>query len=273
MQWESPTKGATSLSHFLSLLSERPVAVLQPGYTPASDARIVVIAAALYLLVLSLLHRVSPSPFARAFWFVAVAALHNAALCVASFAMLVGVTGAVRAEIIESGSVASTLCNPSGRLISPRLTYWLYLFYISKFWELLDTVILVLRGRPLTLLHVWHHASVMFEIYFWLEFDMVLGMYGMIFNTLVHTFMYSYYCAALLKVRVPWKQALTSLQIVQFCVSFVSLVPYAYVYKATPGGCTGGPGLVVSAICNGSFLLLFIQFFRRTYAPPKAKST
>jgi hypothetical protein len=33
------------------------------------------------------------------------------------------------------------------------------IFYLSKYWELFDTILLVLRGRPLTLLHVFHHIA------------------------------------------------------------------------------------------------------------------
>lgn len=273
MRWHSPTTGAASASEFMSRLSGRPLSFSSPGYTPASDARLLVVVASAYITSLALLQLVSPVRFAKARWFVVLAALHNAALCLASLAMLLGVAAAVAAEVRRTGSFASTICNPRGDSVNPRMVYWLYLFYVSKFWELIDTVIIVLRGRPLTLLHVWHHTSVMFEMYSWLEFDMVLGVYGMLFNTLVHTFMYSYYCAALLKVRVPWKQALTSLQIVQFCVSFACLVPYVYFYQRTSGGCTGGPALAVSMVCNGSFLLLFIQFFRKTYLSEKPKRT
>lgn len=33
------------------------------------------------------------------------------------------------------------------------------IFYLSKYWELFDTILLVLRGKPLTLLHVFHHIA------------------------------------------------------------------------------------------------------------------
>ena len=93
----------------------------------------------------------------------------------------------------------------------------------------------------------------------------------MIFNTFVHVLMYAYFAAALLKIRVPWKQALTSLQIIQFCVSFMFLIPYALEHRATPGGCRGGIALGVSGFCNGSFLILFLDFYRKTYKQKLAK--
>lgn len=104
---------------------------------------------------------------------------------------------------------------------------------------------------------------------------MSLGAYGMWFNTLVHVFMYGYYAASLARIRVPWKRYLTSLQIVQFTVSFLSLIPYAAIRARTPAGCTGTPGLIVSAVWNGIFLVLFIQFYRNTYTArkPAAKRT
>lgn len=264
--WRSLTNDFANSTNLIGLLVTEPLYIRDSKYTPFSDIRIVLAIAFLYLISISLLRRVSPLRFATSRPFVAIAAFHNASLCIASLVMLVGLTSAVAKEVSSSGSFASSVCNPTGKQMGSDIGFWLYLFYLSKFWELLDTVLLVLRGKPLTILHVWHHTSVMFEMFSWLEFSMVLGVYGMMFNTLVHVFMYAYYAAALLNIRVPWKRALTSLQILQFCVSFVSLIPYYMLHAGTPDGCTGGPGLIVSIVCNGSFLILFIDFFRKTYS-------
>ena len=40
------------------------------------------------------------------------------------------------------------------------LMWWENLFTATKYYELLDTVFLVIEKKPLSFLHVWHHASV-----------------------------------------------------------------------------------------------------------------
>ena len=41
------------------------------------------------------------------------------------------------------------------------MQYCLYIFYTSKFYELLDTVLMVLKKKPLGFLHVYHHTIVL----------------------------------------------------------------------------------------------------------------
>jgi hypothetical protein len=265
--WRSPTQGAESVADFLGALSPRSFAFAPKGYTPLSDARVLPFAAGTYLLTLVLLPRTAP--FAHSRLFVLLAAAHNLALSVASTVMFFGIGRAIF-HAVAAGNVASTVCNPTGSKMAPGFTHWLYIFYLTKFWELLDTVLLVLRGKPLTLLHVLHHSSVMFEVYSWLETEMVVGVWGMLANSGVHVLMYSYFAATLLGVRVPWKKMITTIQILQFISSFASLVPWFYLHKNTPGGgCTGTAGLVVSAFCNGAFLILFVRFYLQTYKATK----
>eukprot|EP00172_Hildenbrandia_rubra_P003664 Plantae.Rhodophyta-Hildenbrandia_rubra.ctg6125.p1 GENE.Plantae.Rhodophyta-Hildenbrandia_rubra.ctg6125~~Plantae.Rhodophyta-Hildenbrandia_rubra.ctg6125.p1 ORF type:complete len:289 (-),score=11.18 Plantae.Rhodophyta-Hildenbrandia_rubra.ctg6125:1342-2208(-) len=145
-----------------------------------------------------------------------------------------------------------------------------YVFYLSKWYELLDSFIIVERGGKLGLLHLWHHSSVLFETWSWNEFGLMYAIYGVWFNTFVHVFMYTYYALALLGKRVWWKKWLTTLQIVQFCCSFVLSVPFVWMGGLT-GECRGRVAFSVSVLCNGSYLWLFLRFYKKTYKKEKAK--
>ena len=81
------------------------------------------------------------------------------------------------------GSPTWLFCTPIGSRTRGRLYFWVYLFYISKarraeplgpahcgtrrrlgptslqFYELIDTFLNILKGKPLTILHVVHHAG------------------------------------------------------------------------------------------------------------------
>lgn len=50
-----------------------------------------------------------------------------------------------------------TMCSPSAYTQKLELLY--YLNYLMKYWELADTMFMVLKKKPLKLLHYYHHSS------------------------------------------------------------------------------------------------------------------
>lgn len=55
--------------------------------------------------------------------------------------------------------------------------FWTEMFGWSKLVELGDTLFLVAKKRPLTALHLWHHASV--YVYTWRACRDLVGMIGL----------------------------------------------------------------------------------------------
>ena len=94
------------------------------------------------------------------------------------------------------------------------LVFWHWLFYVSKFYELLDTVFIVLRRRPLEFLHVFHHCVTLLTCWIGLEVGQTNQWVAVVNNTTVHSFMYYYYYCAARGEKVWWKQYLTRAQIV-----------------------------------------------------------
>ena len=68
-------------------------------------------------------------------------------------------------------------------------------YYLSKYYELLDTVLQMMRGRPPPhfALHVYHHSCVLMMSWAWCEYQQTLQFGGLIFNTAVHVVMYLYF--------------------------------------------------------------------------------
>lgn len=95
--------------------------------------------------------------------------IHNYILCIFSLVLVVGIAHRVVDIFFSCGGLFATYCgcpmtrtnNEFGTEQNRNLMFWAYLFYLSKYYELLDTVFLVLRKRPLNFLHVYHHAIVM----------------------------------------------------------------------------------------------------------------
>lgn len=93
-------------------------------------------------------------------------------------------------------------------------------FYISKFYEVVDTMIILLKGRPLSLLQLYHHSGAMMCMWSGVRFMAPPIWIFVVFNSFIHSLMYFYFSLSCLKIRVPmmFKRVLTSMQITQFVV-------------------------------------------------------
>ncbi|KAH8807933.1 ELO family [Xylogone sp. PMI_703] len=111
----------------------------------------------------------------------------------------------------------------TGRLWSEGLAAYGWLFYLSKIYELIDTAILLSRGRSPTWLQIYHHTGAILCVWAGVRY-MAAPLWSFIFmNSGIHTLMYTYYTLTLFEVRVPKvaKASLTTLQILQIIVAIV----------------------------------------------------
>lgn len=150
------------------------------------------------------------------------------------------------------------------------------LFFWSKYIEWIDSVFLLMGGKPISVLHGFHHLGAPIAMGSMVAAGSEYVWIFVFWNSFVHTIMYFYYgCSGIgIKLRVirPW---ITSMQIVQFCTG----LPYLYVTYRTmssPGGGCANPGTTFAFyyqwIYVGSVLGLFMNFFVQQYvAPKKAK--
>ena len=232
-----------------------------------------------YLAVVLLLERhlgASKAEKYGASWFVNLAVFHNYFLATLSLLMFVGTCYEYGVLLYTEGFRAGN-CHAHGAAESGRLFWWSYIYFLSKYLELLDTVIIVLRRAQLTFLHVYHHSLVLLMSYLWLQYQLRFHFVGVIFNSFVHIFMYQFFAACLTGRQLWWKKHLTGLQIVQFISSFVLALPYLY-YDLSPNlpqitlglHCTGSQSFLFSMPLNLSFLVLFWRLYQRSYVQKKS---
>ncbi|KAL3691805.1 hypothetical protein R1sor_005456 [Riccia sorocarpa] len=113
-----------------------------------------------------------------------------------------------------------------------KMGHLLYIFYMSKYIEFMDTVIMILKRntRQISLLHVYHHASI--AIIWWIISYHAPGgeaYFSAALNSGVHVFMYLYYLLAATvgkneKVRrkyLWWGKYLTQIQMFQFVLNMI----------------------------------------------------
>lgn len=247
----------------------------QRGETPAATYEFLVSAVLGYLVLvysLNALLKLKKSPVSLG----PIPVLHNLVLAVGSLVMFAGCLQSLLVEIEESrwlwgrksGRIL-LLCFPPGVRPVGRIFFWSYVYYISKYYELVDTVILILKKRPLTFLHVFHHATVIFMSFFWLEFAMSLQIVALLTNTGVHVVMYTYYFLCSIGSPPSWKRIVTNSQILQFVFSFVASMGTLWFHFTTGEGCAGMGAWAFNAVFNAILLVLFLNFHRKQYRKKK----
>lgn len=98
---------------------------------------------------------------------------------------------------------------------------FILLFVLSKFAELIDTLLLILSGKPVILLHWFHHATVL--LYCWHSYSTRIstGIWFGTMNYFVHSVMYGYFAATQTSFRkkvFPFAVYITLLQLAQMLV-------------------------------------------------------
>jgi len=151
------------------------------------------------------------------------------------------------------------------------LTLLYYVNYLLKYYELLDTVFLALKHKPIGFLHAYHHPATL--VLTWGQLVDATGVQWVVIllNLFVHTVMYFYYFMAALHIPVPFKQSVTIMQIIQFILDLIACY-CAWSAKVFLGRCVGTfrAGLVGCFILT-SYLYLFIDFYYDTYSTPTNK--
>lgn len=162
-----------------------------------------------------------------------------------------------------------------------NLTIFGWWFYILKFYEVLDTVIILLKGRPLSLLQSYHHAGAMMCMWSGIRYQSPPIWIFVVFNSFIHSLMYFYFSLACLKIRVPVivKRVLTSMQISQFVIGgslavFHAFVMYEDFTDNTHTSCIATPDQLLPLVINVAYLtpltMLFAAFYIESYIKRKA---
>lgn len=85
---------------------------------------------------------------------------HNYFLSISSGVIGVGIIYEVSVLYKKGNYLIDIMCNRSDGIMNGRLGVWMYVFYISKYYEFLDTIVMKLRNKRLIFLHVYHQCIV-----------------------------------------------------------------------------------------------------------------
>eukprot|EP00927_Polykrikos_kofoidii_P067697 TRINITY_DN63147_c0_g1_i1.p1 TRINITY_DN63147_c0_g1~~TRINITY_DN63147_c0_g1_i1.p1 ORF type:complete len:242 (+),score=28.63 TRINITY_DN63147_c0_g1_i1:82-807(+) len=149
----------------------------------------------------------------------------------------------------------------------PDVEWWVFVFYCCKLLDFGDTVFMVLgkKTRQFTLLHVWHHASIVPLFSYYLSTGLGAGSLSALplLNSAVHVLMYSHYLITSLMTfkRMWWKPLITSSQMGHHVI-LILLMTVNWVY--------GNPEITLAVVFWGilwgvSILGLFAHFYWEQY--------
>ncbi|KAL7068466.1 putative beta-ketoacyl-CoA synthase [Cryptosporidium serpentis] len=179
------------------------------------------------------------------------------------------------------GFIAS-ICTPAYiPLTKGPAGLWLILFIYSKYAELIDTLFIILRKRPLTFLHWFHHLTVL--LYTWDAYTstQTIGVYFCTINYIVHSIMYYYYYLTSSNKKPSWGVLITILQISQMIIGtflticglyysyhypFSNIFPAAYLNQPLKVGCHFNKSNgILACLMYISYFALFFDFFIKKY--------
>eukprot|EP00168_Porphyra_purpurea_P019477 TRINITY_DN778_c0_g1_i7.p1 TRINITY_DN778_c0_g1~~TRINITY_DN778_c0_g1_i7.p1 ORF type:complete len:318 (+),score=92.49 TRINITY_DN778_c0_g1_i7:270-1223(+) len=159
--------------------------------------------------------------------FKAMALAHNLALCAYS-AATAWYTWRITFSQFSRLGVVNGYCEGGGGW-DAGLGQLGFLFYLSKYWELADTALLVVKRRQPSYLQVYHHAGTAYGAWLLCLTHVPVMFIFVGLNALVHTVMYFYYAATICGYRFPGKSGITSLQIGQFYFGILICMPAFFV--------------------------------------------
>ncbi|EER37951.1 fatty acid elongase [Histoplasma capsulatum H143] len=133
-----------------------------------------------------------------------------------------------------------------GRLWNKGLAFFGWLFYLSKFYEVIDTAIILAKGKKSSTLQTYHHAGAMMCMWAGMRYMAAPIWIFALFNSAIHAMMrvvekltdleYFYYTLTALSVRVPFsiKRSLTTMQITQFLIGTTLAASYLFISYTFP---------------------------------------
>ena len=134
-------------------------------------------------------------------------------------------------------------------MIPESVTPLFYLYFLSRYWESLDIVLVSLMGYPLNAHFVFHHNTTLFLMWSYLQHPTASALTFMIMNTFMHFWLYLYFAGLRNAIVFKITRIMGHLQLLGgiFC-SFMALWTCPYASSTTE---------YVQIVLLGIYFLLF----------------
>jgi len=193
--------------------------------------------------------------------------VHNVGLAIASLVMLIGIL-AVSHQSGKLNSIHAALCDPFLDVESATLVG--RYFYLSKYWEWVDTAFLITARKDVSWLQYTHHMSTAILVF--ANLTPVISSASLLAcftNTFVHVFMYFYFAFphGFLK---KFRQFITIIQIIQH---MMCLSGFIYMYINIDNCVTTTLGIKMCLMLYAMYLTFFVLFYIVQYVQGGSKDS
>ena len=194
----------------------------------------------------------------------------NLFLALLSICMLFGMGIPLLQFSVQYG-LEEAICDGKHRRWGGPAFVWMYVFTLSKFVELFDTAFMIVRRRPVSFLHWYHHTSVLAYTWFAVVVGFCPGWYFATINSAVHTIMYFYYYRSACGVRLTYDRLITTCQLAQMVLGVLITGWWAVEHYLLAGGAErcpceqAGRAMASALFMYGSYFLLFLSFYLQRY--------
>ncbi|KAL2140876.1 hypothetical protein VTI28DRAFT_3167 [Corynascus sepedonium] len=124
----------------------------------------------------------------------------------------------------------------AGRMWNEGLAFYGWLFYLSKLYEVFDTLIILAKGKLSSTLQTYHHTGAIICMWASVRYMSASSSFSIFFNSFIHTLMYTYYTLTAFNIRVPMvvKRTLTTMQITQFLLGVSCAIVQLFITYTVP---------------------------------------
>eukprot|EP00545_Synedropsis_sp_CCMP1620_P003083 CAMPEP_0119011738 /NCGR_PEP_ID=MMETSP1176-20130426/5858_1 /TAXON_ID=265551 /ORGANISM="Synedropsis recta cf, Strain CCMP1620" /LENGTH=279 /DNA_ID=CAMNT_0006964597 /DNA_START=136 /DNA_END=975 /DNA_ORIENTATION=+ len=191
--------------------------------------------------------------------------IHNVLLAVYSFITVLYSWPIVFGHFAEYGAF-ETYCDPNKTLWHSGFGAWALVFYISKYYEFVDTWVLVFKGKEPSFLQIYHHAGIVTIMWGAVASQSAWLVFVVLLNSLIHTLMYTYFLLKTIYPKMQIKSAkyLTTAQIGQFFLGILCSAGVLFMGDACDSQ-SSRFSLACLHIYGYGLVALFMAFAKRKY--------
>jgi len=191
----------------------------------------------------------------------------NLFLTFLSVVMLLGIGISLFKFNIRAG-LFEAVCDSRGERWNGEILFYLVIFAFSKFGELFDTFFLIVRRRPVSFLHWYHHCTVLAYTWFAILVQFSPGNYFSVVNCFVHCIMYWYYYRRACGVYLSYDKFITMIQMLQMILGVIVTAVWTVLHLRDPATCPcRAPWVAIASgtVMYASYFYLFYIFFTKRY--------